>query len=62
MLNALRLYGRTQNEEWATPEKEDEMDQNLLAMLTLTHTKQAYAAYVGGDITHEAYKDRKSVV
>ena len=26
-------------------------------MLTLTHTKQAYAAYVAGDITHEDYKN-----
>lgn len=25
-------------------------------MLTLTHTKQAYAAYIGGDITREEYK------
>ena len=25
-------------------------------MLTLTHTKQAYAAYIGGDITRDAYK------
>ncbi len=25
-------------------------------MLTLTHTKQAYAAYIGGDMTREAYK------
>ncbi len=26
-------------------------------MITLTHTKQAYAAYIAGKITHEEYKD-----
>ncbi len=26
-------------------------------MLTLTHTKQAYAAYIAGDVTREHYKD-----
>lgn len=26
-------------------------------MITLTHTKQAYAAYIGGDISREEYKD-----
>lgn len=26
-------------------------------MITLTHTKQAYAAYVEGSITREEYKD-----
>ena len=26
-------------------------------MITLTHTKQAYAAYIAGDITEADYKD-----